>query len=223
MITFPEGFTVAQMAELLERAGLGPRSVFSLTAQDAKLLDELGLPPDGPEGYLFPDTYAFTAGMKPEAMLRMMVARFREQTLQLDERRVGAGLSEREMVIIASIVEKETGQATERPLIAAVFRNRLRLGMPLQSDPTVIYGIANFDGNLTRAHLEDDSSPYNTYRRRGLPPGPICNPGRASLEAAVSPAESKALYFVARNDGSHQFSNTLDEHNRAVASYQRSR
>jgi len=223
MVTFPEGFSVAQMAELFERSGFGPRVSFLQAAADPRLVAELGLPPTGAEGYLFPDTYAFTAGMQPAAMIRMMVARFREQAAQLDERRVRAGMSEREMVILASIVEKETGRAEERPLIAAVFRNRLRLGMPLQSDPTVIYGISSFDGNLKRAHLEDGSSPYNTYRHRGLPPGPICNPGRASLEAAIAPAESRALYFVSRNDGSHQFSNTLTEHNRAVASFQRSR
>lgn len=222
-VTLPEGLTVAQMADLLERGGFVPRTVFLRAATDAALLDELGLPPTGAEGYLFPDTYAFTPGMSPRAMIRMMVTRFRQQAAELDEARIGAGMSEHEMVILASIVEKETGLAEERPRIAAVFRNRLRAGMPLQSDPTVIYGIANFDGNLTRAHLEDASSPYNTYRHRGLPPGPICNPGRASLEAVIAPADSKALYFVARNDGSHQFSDTLAEHNRAVASYQRSR
>ena len=122
------------------------------------------------------------------------------------------GLTMRQAVTLASIVEKETAVPDERPLVSAVFHNRLRLGMRLETDPTVIYGIANFDGNLTRAHLEDESNPYNTYRIAGLPPGPIANPGAGALRAAVEPAASDALFFVSRNDGSHVFSRTYEEH-----------
>jgi UPF0755 protein len=126
-------------------------------------------------------------------------------------------------VTLASIVEKETGAPAERPLIAAVFLNRLRRGMRLETDPSVIYGIADFDGNLRRAHLEDESNPYNTYRIAGLPPGPIANPGRDALVAVVRPAPSDYLYFVSRNDGTHQFSRTFEEHAAAVTRYQRLR
>jgi UPF0755 protein len=130
------------------------------------------------------------------------------------------GLTDREVVTFASIIEKETGLAAERPLISAVFHNRLKRGMPLCSDPTVIYGIADFDGNLRKGDL-NTLTPYNTYMIQGLPPGPIANPGKASLEAALYPASVNYLYFVSRNDGSHHFSTTLREHNKAVQRYQR--
>src|SRR5262249_50932375 len=152
-----------------------------------------------------PDTYAFPWSTEPADIIRAMVARFREQTQSLTTRRVAAGLTELEMVTLASVIEKETGRIDERPLISGVFHNRLRLGMPLQSDPTVIYGLQRFKGRLTRAHLQSTSR-YNTYQHQGLPPGPIANPGRAALEAAVTPARTEALYFVSRNDGSHEFS-----------------
>jgi UPF0755 protein len=151
----------------------------------------------------------------------MMVRRFHERFDAERHRRAAARhLSVNDVVALASIIEKETGLPAERPLIAAVFTNRLRLGMPLQSDPTVIYAIPDFGGNLTRADLARPS-PYNTYVTGGLPPGPIANPGLAALDAAMAPADSAALYFVSRNDGSHEFSATLADHNRAVARYQR--
>jgi UPF0755 protein len=131
----------------------------------------------------------------------------------------GVRLSSHEIVTLASVVEKETGVEAERPLVSAVFHNRLKRQMPLQSDPTVIYGLKNFDGNLTRKDLRDPS-PYNTYRIAGLPPGPICNPGLSSIQAALHPADVPYLYFVSKNDGTHLFSESLEEHNRAVKTYQ---
>jgi UPF0755 protein len=129
------------------------------------------------------------------------------------------GLSLHQLISLASVVEKETGQAGERPIIAGVFFNRLKIGMMLQSDPTVIYGIPNFNGNLTRADLLRDT-PYNTYTRTGIPPGPICSVGLAAIDAVLNPTPTQALYFVGKGDGTHYFSNTLDEHNRAVQYYQ---
>lgn len=221
-VTIPEGYAAAQIAALLETKGLGGVDVFSCAMRDPGLLLDLDLPMSGTEGYLFPDTYAFTRTTSAEAVIRTLVGRFRRESADLAARREAAGISEQEMVVLASVIEKETGLAEERPLISAVFHNRLRLGMPLQSDPTVIYGLTDFDGNLTREHLAD-LSPYNTYVHKGLPPGPIANPGRASLEAAIEPARSDALYFVSRGDGSHQFSRSLIEHNRAVHQFQKRR
>lgn len=158
--------------------------------------------------------------MTPELIFKGMVDMFYKKT---GEERVrllrDKGLSLHAAVTLASVVEKETGQAVERPLIAGVFFNRIKIGMPLQSDPTTIYGIRNFNGNLTRRDLETDT-PYNTYTRTGLPAGPICNPGLAAIDAVISPAVTDALYFVAKGDGSHYFSKSLDEHNRAVRYYQ---
>jgi UPF0755 protein len=221
-VTIPEGQTAEQVADALEEKGFGGRDVFRCIMEDPAFLAALDLPGSGIEGYLFPDTYAFQWSTEPERILRTMVRRFRRVSRDLVETRIQAGMTEAQMVTLASIIEKETGKAGERKMIAGVFHNRLRLGMPLQSDPTVIYGLANFDGNLTRAHL-DDPSPYNTYRYKGLPPGPIANPGRAALEAAIAPTDTPALYFVSRNDGSHVFSKSLVQHNRAVRRYQKSR
>jgi UPF0755 protein len=219
-VTIPEGLNARQVAVLLERAGFGGRDLFRCAMRDAGLLRELGLPATGMEGYLFPDTYALTWATEPDAILKMMVARFREHSQALAERRVAAGLTEQEMVILASVIEKETGRVDERALISGVFHNRLRLGMPLQSDPTVIYGLDRFRGRLSHRDLINPSR-YNTYLHAGLPLGPIANPGLAALEAAITPAPTGALYFVSRNDGSHEFSETLSDHNRAVRRYQR--
>jgi len=218
-VTIPEGVSAARTAELLAAAGFGGADVFRCVAADPNLLLELDLPATGIEGYLFPDTYAFAWGTAPKEIVRSMVTRFRDEAAALDARRRAAGLSEHAMVTLASLIESETGAAHERPLIAAVFHNRLRIGMPLQSDPTAVYGRP---GHVipTAADLAADS-PYNTYLHRGLPPGPICNPGRAALEAAVAPAATEHLYFVSRNDGTHVFSASLEEHNRAVARFQR--
>jgi UPF0755 protein len=218
-VTIPEGFTAEQIAAALEERGYGGRDAFRCAMEDPALLLELRLPASGIEGYLFPDTYAFDAATPPADIVRAMVLRFRAQSADLAAPREAAGLSEAAMVTLASVIEKETGQADERPLISGVFHNRLRLGMPLQSDPTVLYGRGGGRAPLTRADLASPQ-PYNTYAYRGLPPGPIANPGRAALEAAVAPARTSALYFVSRNDGSHVFSATLDEHNRAVRRFQ---
>ncbi len=219
-ITIPEGWTVHQVASLLAARGWVDATRFLALARDARFISSLGLHVPSLEGYLFPDTYVLVRGATDERrILGMMVSRFLAvwQDLAAD---ADTTLSRNQVVILASIVEKETGAAAERPLIARVFLNRLARGMRLQSDPTVIYGLASFDGNLTRKDLRR-RTPYNTYVIPGLPPGPICNPGRASLAAVLHPADSDALYFVSRNDGTHQFSRTLREHNRAVRLYQR--
>jgi len=222
-LTIPEGLTALQVAALLEEQGYGGRDVFRCVMEDITVQRDFALPATGVEGYLFPDTYTFAPMADPSDIVRAMLTRFRQEGDALAARRSAAGLSEAEMVTLASVIEKETGQADERKLISGVFRNRLRLGMPLQSDPTVLYGRGGSPhGPITRADL-DDRSPYNTYVHRGLPPGPIANPGRAALEAAVQPAATAALYFVSRNDGSHEFSDTLDAHNRAVHRYQPNR
>jgi UPF0755 protein len=220
-LTVREGLTVREIATLLESRGLAKADDVLCLASDPDFLLAAGVPGAQLEGYLFPDTYRLASDMSAREILETMVRRFHERFDAERHRRAAARhLSVNEVVTLASIIEKETGLPAERPLIAAVFTNRLRLGMPLQSDPTVIYAIPDFGGNLTRADLARPS-PYNTYVTGGLPPGPIANPGLAALDAAMAPADSAALYFVSRNDGSHEFSATLTEHNRAVARYQR--
>jgi UPF0755 protein len=220
-VTIPEGSTVDDVARLLAAAGFGSAEDYHCLARDPHLLARLEMPASGLEGYLFPDTYAFAWSTASADILATMVERFQDQVAPLQAARLAVGLSEEDMVTLASIIEKETGAEHERNLVAAVFHNRLRIGMPLQSDPTAVYGRAERRAP-TAADLDIDS-PYNTYRIRGLPRGPICNPGRAALEAAVSPAREPYLYFVSRNDGTHVFSSTLEEHNRAVATFQRRR
>jgi UPF0755 protein len=219
-LTVREGLTVREVAALLATEGLGTADSFLCLAQDPEFLLEAGVPGAQLEGYLFPDTYRFSPLMAPGEILGTMVRRFHERfTAEHHRRATARGLSIDELVTLASIIEKETGAPGERPLIAAVFQNRLRLGMRLQSDPTVIYGLPAFGGNLTRADL-DYPSPYNTYVVGGIPPGPIANPGLAAIEAVLAPAPEPYLYFVSRNDGTHEFSTTLADHNRAVARYQ---
>ena len=220
-VTIPEGLTVREIADLLAARGLGGTESFRCLASDPDFLLAAGVPGPQLEGYLFPDTYRFVPQVDASEILETMVRRFHDRFDADRYRRAAARrLSVNQVITLASIIEKETGKASERPLIAAVFANRLRIGMPLQSDPTVIYAMPEFDGNLTRADLARPS-PYNTYVTGGLPPGPIANPGLAAIDAALAPADSLALYFVSRNDGSHEFSATLAEHNRAVARYQR--
>jgi UPF0755 protein len=219
-IVVPEGFTVRQIAARLAANGLVDEKEFLRLARDRDTLAALKIPAASAEGFLFPDTYRFDRTMDARTILKTMTDRFQVKvTGGMIEQARAQGLGAREWVTLASIIEKETGRKDEMPLVSAVFRNRLRIGMPLQSDPTVIYGIENFDGNLTRKHLERQN-PYNTYLNRGLPPGPICNPGTDALAAALNPAPVDYLYFVSRNDGSHQFSATLAEHGRAVRKYQ---
>lgn len=219
-ITIQEGYNIREIAELLERKSLSQKERFLSKASDRAFLSAIGIDAATAEGFLFPDTYQFPKGMPEEAMIKKMVSRFREVSAgDLEMRAKAVGLSVREVVTLASIVEKETGAALERPRIARVFLNRLSKGIPLQSDPTVIYGIKDFNGNITRKDLLT-KTPYNTYQRRGLPPGPIANPGADSIKAVLYPEEGSYLYFVSRNDGTHYFSRTLSEHNRAVYKYQ---
>ena len=222
-VTFPEGLTIAEMAKIVEAHGFGPRAAFVAAASDRALVDTIDPAARDLEGYLFPDTYLLPRRTDAAHLVRLMVGRFDKAfTPELREAAQARGLSPRQFVTLASIVEKETGRADERPLVAAVYSNRLRLGMLLQCDPTVIYALmqaGTYDGNIRRADLAVDS-PYNTYRVAGLPPGPIASPGRSSLEAAAHPADVDFLYFVSRNDGSHEFARTLEEHNRNVQKFQ---
>lgn len=222
-LVVPEGFSAAQIAVRLEEADIAPAGDFLAAAEDAALARSLGVPADRLEGYLFPDTYRFPHDLSGEEVARAMVGQFFRVWDELASAAGERGLSLHEVVTLASIVEKETGAPEERPLIASVFWNRLARRMRLESDPTTIYGIDAFDGNLRRVHLEDEANPYNTYRIAALPPGPIANPGRAALEAVIHPADSRYLYFVSRNDGTHVFSRSYAEHLRAVDRFQRRR
>ncbi|HJY80743.1 MAG TPA: endolytic transglycosylase MltG [Candidatus Binatia bacterium] len=220
-VTATEGMTFRQISALLAAQGLGAEENFLCLNDDPTFLAAWGLPPQGMEGYLYPDTYRFSWLTSPEEILGRMVERFYATINSAMYRQaVALDLSMHQVITLASIIEKETGAPAERPLIAAVFYNRLRKGMPLQSDPTVIYGINHFDGNLTRQHLLTPT-PYNTYLFHGLPPGPIASPGLESLLAALYPAERDYLYFVAKGDGTHVFSSDLNTHNRAVQRFQR--
>lgn len=222
-ITFPEGLTVKQMAALYESKGFGPAPEFIDAAKNGALVSAVDPGARDLEGYLFPDTYKLPRHATAEQLVARMVAGFMKTlTPEVIDKAEARGLTIRQLVTLASIVEKETGTPGERPLVAAVYANRLKIGMGLQCDPTVIYALeraGRYDGNLTRDDLQFDS-PYNTYRYAGLPPGPIASPGRASLEAAASPASAPYIYFVSKNDGSHAFATTLDEHNRNVQQYQ---
>jgi UPF0755 protein len=222
MVTVPEGLTLVEIALLLERAGFADAARIRDLAADPGFVARLELPAPRLEGYLFPDTYAFERGVTAEEIVTRMTARFREMfTPDLAQAAQERGLTIDQAVTLASIVEEEAAVAAERPTISAVFHNRLKRGMPLQSDPTVLYGVASSDGRIRSADLTR-ATPYNTYVIPGLPPGPIANPGRASLEAAVRPASGvTALYFVARNDRTHEFNDSLADHNRAVNRYQR--
>jgi UPF0755 protein len=222
-ITFREGLSIRQMAALYEQAGLGSRGDFAKAASNTSLINDLDPDARDLEGYLFPNTYSLPRAAGAAQLVEQMLSAFRAAlTPDLTTRAAGRGLSVRELVTLASIIEKETGKPEERPVVAAVYSNRLRIGMGLQCDPTVIYALeraGRYTGNLTREDLRFDS-PYNTYRYAGLPPGPIASPGRASLQAAVAPADVPYIYFVSRNDGSHAFATTLDDHNRNVFEYQ---
>jgi UPF0755 protein len=222
-VTIPEGLTVSETASLLADKGLGEAEAFQTAFSKVDLIASLDSEATDLEGYLFPETYRLSRRPAPAEVARAAISRFKQV---FDETRRQKAeeleLSIREVVTLASIVEKETGQAEERPLIGSVFSNRLRLGIPLQSDPTIIYELkirGTYDGNLRRSDLELES-PYNTYRVRGIPPGPIASPGRDAIDAVLYPPETKYLYFVSKNDGSHHFSRTLREHSAAVRKYQ---
>ena len=235
-----------EVAKLLAARGILKASVALAAMRDRPLLRRLNVPAASAEGFLFPDTYRFDEGSSAEKVLGRMVARHFKVYVELRRQHPAAikrlrrllGWGHKEIVTLASIVEKETGQAAERPLIAAVFLNRLRLAsFPsrlLQTDPTIIYGCTallsrspacqRFSGRIRRIHLTDKMNPYNTYAHVGLPPGPISNPGRGSLQAVLRPVpKTRYLYFVSRNDGTHYFSSTRARHERAVDYYQRGR
>lgn len=223
LITFREGLVIPEMARVFEERGFGPAAEFERAAQNASLIADLDPAARDLEGYLFPETYALPRGTSADELVAQMVGLFKrlyDYSLRADAAR--AGLTTRQAVTLASLVEKETARAEERPLVGAVYRNRLKLGMGMQADPTVIYALqkaGRYDGNLSRDDLQFDS-PYNTYRYAGLPPGPIASPGLASLVAAIRPAPVSHLYFVSRNDGSHVFADTLAAHNRNVQEWQ---
>jgi UPF0755 protein len=222
-ITFPEGLTIPEMARLYESQDFGSAASFIEAAADPSRIKELDPAAADLEGYLFPETYALPRGVPASRLLGMMVDRFLA-TYTDDMRRSAEmqGLTTRQVVTLASLIEKETAQAQEHPLVSAVYRNRMRLNMPMQADPTVIYALqksGRYDGNVRREDLQFDS-PYNTYRYPGLPPGPIASPGKASLDAALAPADVPYLYFVSRNDGTHAFAETLAKHNANVYEHQ---
>jgi UPF0755 protein len=224
-LTVPEGRSLDEIAVLVAGEGLALEP-FLTAAHDPAPVRDLDPAATDLEGYLFPDTYDVPQSPEaPRALVRRMAERFREVISPELGRIAGKGMTVRQVVTLASIVELETASADERPRIAAVFRNRLEKGMPLQTDPSIIYALrraGRWDGNIRKRDLDIDS-PYNTYRRAGLPPGPLGSPGREAILAVLDPAETKELYFVSRNDGTHQFSETLVEHNRAVNRYQRRR
>lgn len=218
IFTLPEGYSIYQVAALLEEQALFSRTSFLAACVDRDLLARLEIPGSSVEGYLFPGTYKVGFSMNVQGLISEMVATFRRRTAGMQDRGLARGMTLEQVVILASMVEREAVAPAEKPLIASVFLNRLRIGMPLQSDPTAIYGFKIFGGTVTRQDLQRRSS-YNTYLLRGLPSGPIGNPGLEALKAVLQPAQTKYLYFVARKDGTHQFSETLQEHNRAVQQY----
>ncbi len=223
-VTIPPGMNMNNVIDIMAKTGLANEAEIRAAMTDRTLMVELDIPALIPEGFLFPETYFFS---KPVTAKEMVVRIVREGNKHMDEgirnwrdRSKELGFTPYQVLTLASIIEKETGKPEERGVIASVFHNRLRIGMPLQSDPTVIYGIVDFNGNLTKEHLKTPG-PYNTYLNTGLPPTPICNPGLDSLKAALYPEDTDYLYFVGKGDGSHQFSSTYREHTQAVNSYQK--
>jgi len=219
-VTIPEGLTIRDVDALLSSQGVIAKGEFEGYCYDPDVVGRYGIEAKSLEGFLFPDTYLVAYDVSVEGLADAMTERFWEvfsPNLRRDAEE--RGMSVLEAVTLASMIEKETALSHERPLISAVFHNRLRKGMKLQCDPTVIYGLEDFDGNLTKDDL-NNPHPYNTYVHSGLPPGPICNPGRASLVAAVRPADVDYLYFVAKQDGTHHFSSVYSEHYKAVLKYQ---
>ena len=220
-VTIPEGLSITEIADIFSAGGWVERTSFIDKAHDINFIEDLGLEGvDSLEGYLFPDTYRLVKPARGEAqIIRMLVTR----SLSVWQGLAGenkSNLNRHQVFTLASMIEKESGAAEERPIIASVFLNRLEKKMKLQSDPTVLYGISSFNGKLTRSDLKT-ATPYNTYTIPALPPGPICNPGEHALRAVLFPSKTDFLYFVSKNDGTHYFSKSLREHNRAVRKYQR--
>lgn len=220
-VTIPEGYRITEIADLLVSNGLVDKEEFIRLTRDEEVLKFWDIPGESLEGYLFPETYHFSKFTDARKIIDTMMKTFQDQVkaLNLAERAEAMKFTPHKVITLASIIEKETGKAEERPLIASVFHNRLKKNMLLQTDPTVIYAIKNFDGNIRKKDLSLDS-PYNTYKHKGLPPGPIASPGLKAIIAVLEPDDSDYLYFVSRQDGSHQFSTTLKAHNNAVRKYQ---
>lgn len=220
-VSIPEGFTISEIALLMSKTGLCTLEEAQKALKDKSLMSKYRIPTSSMEGYLFPETYKFS---RPEGAFqmvdRMLSQGSKTKTPERIRRADEIKLSWHQVLTLASIIEKETGRAEERPTISSVFHNRLRIGMPLQTDPTVIYGIKNFDGNLTKKHLRTPSL-YNTYINKGLTPTPIASPGLAAIDAALYPSDTEFLYFVSKGDGSHVFSKSYNEHRKYVKQYQR--
>jgi UPF0755 protein len=225
-LTIPEGVTIEDIADILEKTGLANGQDFISIAHDRGFIKSLGLDADpelvsGLEGYLFPDTYLLPKGITPKEIAERMVNRFKEViTPEIENRAKELGFTIREVITLASIIEREAQIDSERPLVSAVYHNRLRKGIHLQADPTAIYGRKRLNEKITKKDLRS-KSPYNTYRIRGLPPGPIANPGMKAIKAAIYPADVDYLFLVSKNDGTHHFSTTYSEHSEAVIKYQR--
>jgi UPF0755 protein len=222
-VTFPEGLTIFEMADVFAKSGLGSAPDFIAAASDPAVVASYDTKARSLEGYLFPAKYALARDAAASDVIQAMLAGFDHAfTADLKSAATERGLTVRQVLTLASLIEKETAKAEERPLVSAVYYNRLKIDMPLQCDPTVVYALMlarKWNGNIRKVDLQMDS-PYNTYRLRGLPPGPIASPGLASIQAALNPADVRYLYFVSRNDGSHVFAETLAEHNRNVQRYQ---
>jgi UPF0755 protein len=216
-VTIPEGFTLFQVAQAVAKTGIISRDAFVESALDPATREFFQVDAPSMEGFLFPDTYFFAPTMTPLEIMARMVGRHREAyTREMEDRAKRMGMSATEVITLASMIEKEAVAPQDKVLISSVFHNRLNRGMRLQSDPTAVYGVEGFSGRISPDDLLRDT-PYNTYRRRGLPLGPICNPGIGSIRAALWPARTNYLYFVARGDGTHAFSSSLEEHNRSIS------
>ena len=223
-VTIPEGLTRREIAQHLESLGIIEEEDFLEACSRTELLGSYDIEAENLEGYLFPETYHFSRGISAGTIITILVTQFKTVfTEEWRQRATEINMTPRKVVILASLIEKETSFPEERKLVSSVFHNRLRIRMKLDCDPTIIYAMKEqgpYTGRLLKRLLKLDS-PYNTYLRRGLPPGPICNPGQAALEAALYPSDEKYIYFVSKNDGSHVFSRTFSEHQRAVRKYQR--
>lgn len=215
--TLPEGYSIYQASELLEQKGYFAGKDFLEACMKPDLLQQFNIGADSCEGYLFPATYNLAVSDTPESLVLQMLQQF-EKNYSRIVTKTETSFTKHQLITLASLIEKEAVSSDEKPLISSVFHNRLAIGMPLQSDPTAVYGVRAFAGKVSKADIER-RSPYNTYLINGLPPGPIGNPGETAIRAAINPQKTDFLYFVARQDGTHQFSRTLQEHNCAVARY----
>jgi UPF0755 protein len=219
-VLIQEGMNAQEIRDLLVEKGLVDGKKFSNLLKDKDFIQSLGVDATFLEGYLYPNTYSFTKFTGEKQIIKTMVEQFKHiWETEIERAAKGQGLTQKQIITLASVIEKETGAPQERPLISSVFYNRLKVNMPLQSDPTVIYGKQGDRKNITRSDLKNDH-PWNTYTRKGLPIGPICNPGKEAMIAAVEPATSNYLYFVSQNNGTHIFSETYTAHQIAVKSYQ---